>query len=105
MDFMHDQLTDGRSVRLFNVIDNFNREGLGIEVDFSLPAAGVVRVLNQIIEWRGKPRAILCDIAPENIGSVMMQWAQEHQIECNTSYLATRSKMLTWSTLQPDRTL
>ena len=81
MDFMHDQLTDGRSVRLFNVIDNFNREGLGIEVDFSLPAARVVRVLNQIIEWRGKPRAILCDNGPENIGSVMTQWAQEHQIE------------------------
>jgi putative transposase len=36
MDFMHDQLAD-RSIRLFNVIDDCNREGLGIEVDFSLP--------------------------------------------------------------------
>ncbi len=40
MDFMHDQLTDGRSFRLFNVIDDFYREGLGIEVDFSLPSPG-----------------------------------------------------------------
>lgn len=38
MDFMHDQLSDGRSVRLLNVIDDFNREALAIEVDFSLPA-------------------------------------------------------------------
>lgn len=37
MDFMHDQLSDGRSFRLFNGLDHFNREGLGIEVDLSLP--------------------------------------------------------------------
>lgn len=41
MDFMHDQLGDGCSFRLFNVIDDFNREGLGIKVDSSLPAARV----------------------------------------------------------------
>ena len=58
MDFMHDQLQDGRSIRLFNVIDDFNREALGIEVDFSLPAERVVRSLDQIIAWRGKPAVI-----------------------------------------------
>ncbi|SUP01062.1 Integrase core domain [Legionella maceachernii] len=61
MDFMHDQLDNGRSYRLLNVLDDFNREGLAIEVDFSLPAERVVRTLNQIIEWRGKPRQIRCD--------------------------------------------
>ncbi|SMP16175.1 hypothetical protein SAMN06265373_10327 [Shimia sagamensis] len=50
MDFMADQLADGRSIRTLNVLDDFNREGLGIEVDFSLPAERVVRSLNQIIE-------------------------------------------------------
>lgn len=61
MDFMHDQLADGRSIRLFNVIDDFNREGLCIEVDFSLPSERVIRALDQIIEWRGAPKAIRCD--------------------------------------------
>ncbi len=61
MDFIHDQLDNGRSYRLLNVLDDFNREGLAIEVDFSLPAERVVRTLNQIIERRGKPRQIRCD--------------------------------------------
>ena len=46
MDFMADRLGDGRALRLFNVLDDFNREGLGIEVDFSLPAERVIRSLN-----------------------------------------------------------
>lgn len=49
MDFMHDQLKDGRSIRLLNVIDDFNREALGIEIDVSLPSARVMRALEQII--------------------------------------------------------
>jgi len=61
MDFMHDQLACGRAYRLFNVIDDYNREGLGIEIDFSLPAERVIRALNQIIEWRGKPAQLRCD--------------------------------------------
>ena len=50
MDFMHDQLSDGRSCCLFNVIDDFNREGLTIDADLSLPAERVIRSLEQIIE-------------------------------------------------------
>jgi putative transposase len=50
MDFMHDQLTDGRSIRVLKVIDDFNREGLAIEVDMSLPTARVIRTLERIIE-------------------------------------------------------
>ena len=50
MDFMHDQLSDGRSFRLFNVLDDFNREGLAIEVDLSLPSGRVIRALEHIIE-------------------------------------------------------
>ena len=50
MDLLADRLEDGRQFRLLNVLDDFNREGLGIEVDFSLPAEHVIRCLNQIIE-------------------------------------------------------
>jgi hypothetical protein len=61
MDFMHDQLEDGRSCRLFNVIDDYSGEVLGIDVDLSLPSERVVRALGQIIDWRGKPGQICCD--------------------------------------------
>lgn len=81
MDFMHDQLTDGRRYRLFNVIDDCNREGLGIEVDFSLPAERVIRSLEQIIEWRGKPEKIRCDNGPEYISELLRKWTEKHGIQ------------------------
>lgn len=56
MDFMSDQLADGRSFRTLNVLDDFNREGLAIEVDISLPARRVIRTLERIIEWAGPDR-------------------------------------------------
>jgi len=80
MDFMHDVLADGRSYRLFNVIDDFNRQGLDITVDFSLPAPRVIRSLEQLIEWRGKPKALRCDNGPEYISHALMQWAEQQQI-------------------------
>src|SRR5574343_1336312 len=80
MDFMHDQLEDGRCFRLFNVIDDFNREALGIEIDFSLPAERVIRALEQIIEWRGKPGAIRCDNGPEYISGRLSGWAEKRGI-------------------------
>lgn len=81
MDFMHDQLADGRCYRLLNVIDDFNREGLGIEVDLSLPAERVIRSLTQIIEWRGKPAAIRCDNGPEYISGALQAWADRQGIK------------------------
>lgn len=80
IDFMSDSLVDGRSLRTFNVLDDYNREGLGIEVDQSLPSARVRRALEQIIEWRGKPAAIRCDNGPEYISQGLIDWANERQI-------------------------
>ena len=80
MDFMHDALADGSSFRTFNVLDDYNREGLGIEVDRSLPALRVIRTLDRIIEWRGKPDAIRCDNGPEYISGQLMNWAKQRGI-------------------------
>jgi putative transposase len=80
MDFMHDQLLDGRKFRLFNVIDDFNRESLGIEVDFSLPSERVIRALEQVMEWRGRPMTIRCDNGPENISALIQNWAAKRGI-------------------------
>ncbi len=81
MDFMHDQLSDGRPIRLLNVNDDFNRESLAIEIDFSLPAQRVKRTLDRIIEWRGTPRSIRCDNGPEYISQTLKRWAQKNKIE------------------------
>ena len=56
---MHDALQDGRTFQLFNVIEDFNRERLTINVDLSLRAEYVVRILDRVIEWRGKPACLL----------------------------------------------
>ena len=76
MDFMSDALADGRTLRTFNVIDDYNREGLGIEVDLSLSGERVVRALERIIEWRGAPGAIRCDNGPEYVGEAVRGWAE-----------------------------
>ena len=55
MDFMHDKLEDGRILRLFNVIDDFKREALAIEMDFFQSSEGVIRALKQI-SLRSKPQ-------------------------------------------------
>jgi len=80
MDFMSDTLSNGRNIRTFNVIDDYNREGLAIDVDFSLPSARVIRALDQVIEWRGKPDAMRCDNGPEYISKQLINWATDKQI-------------------------
>ncbi|MEZ5482723.1 MAG: IS3 family transposase [Porticoccaceae bacterium] len=80
MDFMSDQLANGKTFRSFNVMDDYNREGLGIEVDISLPSARVIRALEQIIEWRGKPAALRCDNGPEYLSQTLVDWANHHRI-------------------------
>lgn len=81
MDFMHDQLGDTRSYRLFNVIDDHNREALCMEIDLSLPTERVVRALDQVIEWRGKPKTLRCDNGPEYISHKLQQWAHKNDIK------------------------
>ncbi|VAX26744.1 Mobile element protein [hydrothermal vent metagenome] len=80
MDFMSERLSNGRAFRTFNILDDFNREGLGIEVDISLPSERVTRTLDRIIEWRGKPKVIRCDNGPEYISETLAKWAKNKDI-------------------------
>ena len=81
VDFMSDSLINGKSFRTLNVLDDYNREGLAIEVDYSLPSQRVSRTLDRIIEWRGKPKAIRLDNGPEYISRHLKEWANENDID------------------------
>jgi putative transposase len=80
IDFMSDRLSDGRKFRLLNIIDDFNRESLAIEVDTSLPALRLIRVLNRLIAQRGKPANIRTDNGPEFLSLLLQAWCQGHCI-------------------------
>ncbi len=80
MDFMSDALACGRKFRTLNVLDDFNRESLAIEIDFSLPTERVVRVLEQVALVRGYPSFIRVDNGPELISQRLLEWAQEHNV-------------------------
>ncbi|MCP0913331.1 MULTISPECIES: IS3 family transposase [Legionella] len=81
MDFMCDALMCGRRFRTFNVVDDFNREVLAIEIDLSLPAQRVIRVLERVVAWRGLPAKLRMDNGPEFISSALADWAEQHQIQ------------------------
>lgn len=80
MDFMSDALWSGRRFRTFNIIDDFNREVLAIEIDLNLPAARVVRVLDRIATTRGYPERLRMDNGPEFISGQLAAWASVHGI-------------------------
>ena len=80
IDFMHDRLADSRSFRTFNVLDDYTREGLGIEVDLSLPAQRLTRALDCIVEWRGKPKVVRSDNGSEMRSTEFQTWGQKRGI-------------------------
>ena len=75
MDFMQDCLSDGRRIRLLNIVDDFTRQCLRIEVDTSIGGARVARVLDQLVAQRGRPKLLLTDNGPEFTGKALDQWA------------------------------
>jgi putative transposase len=80
MDFVHDYLTDGRRLRTLNIVDAFTRECLAIEVDTSLPAARVVRVLDRLVWEYGLPESLRVDNGPEFISTALDRWAFQHGV-------------------------
>ncbi|MGH7281064.1 MAG: IS3 family transposase [Polyangiaceae bacterium] len=81
MDFMHDRLTTERTFRTLNIVDDFSRESLAIEVDFSLPGQRVVRVLDRLAETRGLPATITIDNGPEFTSRALDAWAHAHGVK------------------------
>lgn len=80
MDFMSDSLMVGRTFRSFNIIDDYNREALNITLDTSITSVRVIRELEDVIAWRGKPEQIRVDNGPEFIAEVLQQWCNKHNI-------------------------
>jgi putative transposase len=80
VDFVHDALYDGRKFRSLNVIDDGNREALGIEVATSIPSTRAIRVMDQLIELHGKPLALRLDNGSELTSHAFTDWAKERNI-------------------------
>jgi putative transposase len=81
MDYVSDCLVDGRKFRVLNIIDDYNRESLALEIDTSLPALRVIRVLERLLQSRGKPSVIRVDNGPEFISDKLQLWCEAHQIK------------------------
>ena len=80
-DFMSDALYDGRAFRTFNIIDDYNREALRIEVDISLTAERVIRVLDQLVSLRGRPERLRVDRGPEFTSAALALWCETNSVE------------------------
>ncbi len=80
MDFTHDWMLGGHRLRTLNVVDTFTRECLAIEVDSSLPAARVAKVLDRVVWTSGLPGTITVDNGPEFISSTLDRWAARHGV-------------------------
>jgi putative transposase len=77
-DFMADSLYCGVRFRTFNVLDDFNREAVAIEVDTSITGSRLVRLFSQLQAERGLPATLRTDNGPEFLGTEFRDWAEAH---------------------------
>ncbi|HLY96266.1 MAG TPA: IS3 family transposase [Sideroxyarcus sp.] len=81
MDFVFDELANGRRVKTLTVVDDCSKEAVQIAVDTSIPALYVTRVLDQVKAERGLPKVIRTDNGPEFAGRTMQTWAARNGVE------------------------
>ena len=84
LDFMADQLANGRRFRILTMVDDFTRECLATVADTSLPGVRVVAELERIVERRGRPAAIVSDNGTEFTGRAVLAWAADQAIAWHT---------------------
>jgi len=80
VDFVHDQLSDGRRFRILNVIDDVTKECLAVIADTSISGRRVARELDAVVAWRGRPDLIVSDHGTEFTSNAMLAWSQERRI-------------------------
>lgn len=80
MDFMEDRLENGRKIRILNILDDFNREALLMQAEFSYPSLQVIKLVKQTIEWRGKPENIRTDNGTEYIAHAFEKFCEDEKI-------------------------
>jgi putative transposase len=80
MDFMSDAMVGNRKFRTFNLLDDCSREALAIEIDTSLASARIIRVLERVIDDRGKPDVLRADNGPEFTSKDLELWAKARGI-------------------------
>lgn len=85
MDFVHDELTNGRRFRCLTIVDNFSRECPCIEVDVSLTGHRVVRVLDRLALFRGLPEVIFVDNGTEFTSKAFDRWAYDNAVKIDYS--------------------
>lgn len=81
LDFVHDQLANGRRFRILNIVDDVTRECLGAVPDVSISGVRVARELSAIVARRGKPRMIISDNGTELTSNAVLAWSAETGIE------------------------
>ena len=79
-DFVHDQLSDGRRLRVLNIVDDYSRVCVGQLVDTSISGMRMVRYLAELEQTRGLPKTLVLDNGPEMTSKAMFFWSQEKQV-------------------------
>jgi putative transposase len=85
LDFVADQLADGRRFRALTILDVFTRESLAIAVGQSLKGEDVIQALNVIQQKRGVPKFLFCDNGSEFTSQSMDLWAYHHRVQIDFS--------------------
>lgn len=81
MDFMSDSLANGSKFRTLNIIDQFNRKCLRIEISRNMPSRKVIEIVQRTINEHGKPLGIRTDNGPEFTSSLFQGWLDNNEIE------------------------